>query len=206
MTNWLTDDFNRANSTTVVGSPSVGGPYTQQVGTWGISGNTLYTSASTANSQLTFPAAINLDLSATFVVSGGSTVSASQLMFRWVDVSNFWMFGRVGTGLVAFTHVAAGVSTQVTASIAFTDGQALRVVAFGKYLYGFIAGVLVATVEDQYYASAGTPAGFRSNSNTSTRIDDASAVDATTVPSGWGSALALYKGRDTTALDLAGSV
>lgn len=210
----LTDDFNRANSTTAPGTPTAGGPYTVRAGTWGINANQLYTSASTAASLLTFPAAVNVDFSAKLATLGGTP----GLMVRYVDAANYWLASVFG-GAWLLQRRIAGTNTTIATGPVAAAGDVARVVAFGGEIYLIINGKLVTQADDPWQAAATAVAGFYINSSTAARFDDASAVDATAVPGNLSAANLLtdqriptaretgayiYKGRDTAILDTIG--
>lgn len=215
MATLLTDTFDRANNTTVLGGPVTGGPYTVRAGTWGVIGNQCYTSVSTAASQVTFPAAADVDLQATFpvVVSSGGGVMA-----RWTAATDYWYLGLTGTTWALMRNtVATGLSSVVIGPTA-VNGDTVRLICLGRYVYGFVNGRMVAAAEDSFPSA--TVAGLRINSSISLRIDNLSAADATSVPGapttadildltempmfaadaawtdGW-----LYRGRDTRTAD-----
>lgn len=215
----LTDDFNRTASTTVLGGPVTGGPYTVRVGTWGVIGNQAYTSASVANSHVTFPAAVDVDIQATIPVQGNSL----GLIVRWVDASNFWYFGWQISTWALLRNTAGTLQQFSTSSPVPVNGDVLRCIAYGRSLYGFVNGRLMCWCEDQFFSAATATSGFRINSNTTLRIDDLTASDAVGIPGDGGTATmrddvasfiassdydpvgAVYKGRDSAAAD-AGSV
>lgn len=202
------DTFNRANSTNVPGTPAVGGPYTVRTGTWGISNNQLYNSVSTAESQMTFPGVIDPD----FQVKIRTLGNHPGLMWRWVDANNFWLltmgsapnlWRRVGGTYVQFT-------SGLPASIA---GDTYRVVAQGKYIKVLRNGKTIASVEDPWFSSATATMGYRFNSDTTARLDDAFlgpapteslSADVPTIDTPDGAqdpGAFLYKGRDTKLAD-----
>lgn len=223
MATLLSDTFNRANSTTVPGTPATGGPYTAAAGTWGILSNALYTSASLANAVLTFPAARDIDVTATFV-----TVSdASGIVFRYVDLNNYWVLYQP-TGIGAQWTLArrvAGTLINQWSGPAMASGDVARVVAFGPGIYVFINGRFYGSVSDMWATipAANSPAGFYIASSTVAQFDAATALDATAIPAGIGdggsanvltdqripaaraTGAFIYKGRDTAALDTIGA-
>lgn len=215
MATLLTDDFNRANSTTSPGTPSAGGPYTVRAGTWGINSNQLYTSASTAASLVTFPAAVDVDVSIKVATLGGTP----GVVVRYVDTSNYWLASNV-SGTWTLQRRTAGTLTTYATGPAAATGDVARVVALGKVVYLLLNGKLVAQADDPWQTVATAVAGFYINSSTAARLDDASAADAAAVPgiSGTGAQLLtdqriptarqtgayIYKGRDTAVLDTIG--
>lgn len=223
---YLWDDFNRTASTTVIGSPVSGGPYTVVTGTWGVIGGVLagqvYTSVSTASSYVTFPAAADVDITFQIPATGATTTG---VLLRYVDASNRWFFGYTqGTGLtLSRTVTGTGVILfGLNRTALATD--VYRVIAKGPMFYIFLNGLLRATVYDTALQTA-TVCAIWMNSTAAARMDDLLVVAAPADPlAGFGSgttdtALGTsdvtgaaipsstgweYRGRDTKALDLAG--
>lgn len=214
MATLLSDAFTRADSTTTPGTPDVGGPYTVRAGTFGISSNRLYCptpNGSGSGSHLTFPAASNVDISATLPVTLSG--NALSLICRWQDASNMWM-ATVTNGGMFLRRVQAGSYVNYVVSSQIPEvGDVLRFLALGRDLYVFLNGRLKMWSIDQRYNNTYTVAGVQLLDN-SQRIDDLLAVDAT-MPNIDGyldddpyavadpeERLAfLYKGRNTKALD-----
>lgn len=214
----LSDDFNRANSTTTLGSPVVGGPYTVQSGTWGINSNEAYLTAGISGAQVTFPAAINVDISAKMVLVTNANVSHG-LMFRWVDANNFWVLARGSSGNMAISRCVAGALTQVSPDFSQVAGDVVGVKAFGDQIAWYRNGVQLGVLTDQWFATAGTVAGLRSGGITTPRFDDLLVQDQSAAINTWGASPegsspapvefgstqtltpSLYKGRDTASAD-----
>lgn len=214
----LSDTFTRANSTTSPGAPDVGGPYTVRVGTFGITGNQLYTPTAIALAHLTFPAASNIDMR---LDTGNSSAGTSVgLVFRWVDINNYWYWAG------QLVCRAAGVNSQFTPTLSGSAvGDVLRVVTFNEYITLFYNGkVVFETTDHRYNPAALAPvAGLQINTAASNRIDNVTCSDATSIygdasgpasiPSPAVSQTAvspisranLYKGRSTATAD-SGSV
>lgn len=212
----LQDDFNRANSTTSLGSPVTGGPYTVQSGVWGISNNEAYLSTAPSNAHVTFPAAINIDLSARIPVTPSSSLQPG-LTFRYADVNNHWLLLVRNTLTLSLWHCAAGTYTEL-ATAPFAVNDVVGVKAYGDQIGWFSNGRQLGQMTDAWFASAGTGAGLRSGGVTSGRWDDLLAQDQLAPWSSWGaspegatdlelidaaSALipSLYKGRNTAFAD-----
>lgn len=199
MATLLSDNFNRADSATVPGSPGTGGPYTVVTGTAGINGNRLYfPTVNTTNlgSHLTFPAAADVDMQATIAVIGSTSVSFG-LLFRYTDASNTWGF-EFNANAYKLIRYNAGSLLSWSSGIAPTAGDVIRVVAIGRRITGLLNGVAIIEMEDVFSVSA-TVCGVR-DTHINNRLDDLTVVDASQFSeSGY-----LYKGRDTKTFDLAG--
>lgn len=197
----LLDDFNRANSTTSLGSAIAGGPYTVRAGTWGINSNRAYTSVSTAESLVTFPAATDVDLQVTFAVLGG------HLVLRWVDSSNYWLIGPASgtSGVWTVWRKRAGTFVVAASSgVTAAAGDVVRAIASGRFLYFYANTKMVIAIEDNAFPAATSTCGLRLSSTTTGRFDDLSAnpapINIPGTPDGT-SNTALYRGRDTKTAD-----
>lgn len=202
------DDFNRANSNTTPGAPLVGGPYTVRTGTWGIISNQLYTSASTPEAQMTFPGEVDPD----FQVKIKAIGSSPGIMWRWVDVNNFWVL-VLGTTPGLFRRTG-GTYVQFHSSLpAPVVNDVYRVVCRGRYVTVFRNGRAIISVEDPWAAVATATMGYRFNSDIVSRLDDAIVnpaleeslsmdVPAILTPDALrNTGTLLYKGRDTKLAD-----
>lgn len=219
MTTLLTDTATRANSTTAIGAPDVGGPYTVRVGTWGINSNQIYTASSTTNAHVTFPAAFNIDISVDLAV-----VSNGGVIFRWVDINNYWCFRGNGANQIQLIHRAAGVNTVIWSYVSpsgnFPNGTRIGIIAYGRLISAYINGVVKAEIQDDWGSTGASTAGLILDASSTARLDNVSAetADAENDKSNsWGSSPvnlvydiaasdltfnpSLYKGRDTAVAD-----
>lgn len=213
MATLLSDDFNRANDITNVGSPAVGGPYTERVGTtWGINGNALYTSTALSESVLTFPGAINVDFSSSFPVTTGD----KGMIVRWVDANNYWYLSA-NSGNFQLHHRMSGTFYQRSAAYAYVAGASARIVTRGPLITVYLSGLERFELEDESYAAATATCGWRIHNNNTARIDDALAIDSTALSSPAGGLAPIpdagyasnpvdhpawvFKGRDRKTLD-----
>lgn len=180
MATLLSDDFNRTTSTTVIGSPGTGGPWTNQnSAVSGIITNQGY--LSTANttgtgSHITAPGAVNVDMSVTFAAYGAS--QAQGICFRWVDASNMWAFAASSNGGYALYRITAGVyASQTSLPFLGVAGDVQRVVAYGENIWCFVNGRLVIHIKDPFYGNGASTIGIIARVNTC-RFDTALAVDS----------------------------
>lgn len=213
MATLVQDAFTRADSTTVPGSPTVGSAPTVRVGTWGINSNQMYTSASTADSVITWPTAADADLSVLVNNSGDK-----GLIHGWVDANNYWLYSYASNFVTLYRKVGGTLANR-SMSIAKTGNATLRLVCRGRFLDCYIDGVLVFSCEDDLNPTTrAAVSGFRSNSNTNARFDDLLIVNSAalstvtgqlpTLNPTPGGALASFtghvlKGRDSKSLDTA---
>lgn len=174
MTN-RSDDFNRANSTSSLGTPSDGGSaWVVLAGTWGINSNQAYTSASTSQATAYLEASVS-DVEVQVTVN---TVAEGTLLVRAVDATNYLILAWAGVGTGIIYKRVAGTFTQIGSSIFSTlsNGDVVKFVANGSALEVFRNGSSVWTLTDSTHISA-TKHGMRSQSNTTQRLNDFSITD-----------------------------
>ena len=166
----LLDTFARSDSASVVGTPTIGGPYTVGTGTWGLNGGRLYSSANTASSRVLAPGGI--DISASFKVPVFPNSNNSfGFIFRHLDASNFMMmYVASGTYRVWSNVAASQVLLQDFGSVATTD--TLGVICSGRYVYPTKNGKILAAVIDVNYGNGGSGVGAWSSGQTQARMDD----------------------------------
>ncbi len=176
------DDFNRADAATPIGTPSDGGSaWVAAANTWGISGNRAYTSAGSSESDVT----LDSGTSAVEVQVTISTLSADAgLCFRLADVNNMLLAQLlVGTGIRMFKRVG-GTYTQLgsTYSGSIASGDVLKVRAdSSNNLTAYQNGVSRVTANDSAGAS-NTRHGLRTFNDTASRFDDFSITDIVAAP------------------------
>lgn len=147
MTTLLQDSFNRANG--AIGTPDVGGPYTVRSGAPTISGNRL-----ASIGLVTAPCAVDLNMVITNVasVSGG-------IVFRYIDLSNYWYFGIASGVLQLFRHQGGTQRLVFNTRINNAGNQISRIVTKGKIIAMYLDSFCLGAVEDPYFSSATIHAG-----------------------------------------------
>lgn len=132
----VSDNFNRADSTTTLGTATSGHSWNAVLGTWGISSNTAY-NPSGSNAIATIDSGrANGTIAAKFVTVGAGS-NHSRLIFRSADGTNFWMAqGRVTSGVAGKIQLyksIAGTFTQVSTDSAtnWVAGDVISVVTSG---------------------------------------------------------------------------
>lgn len=210
---YVYDKFNRADSTSVVGTPDAAGPYTVQTGTLGISGNALYASAVVSgNAIITVAAASDVNVQGTL----GSSWSGMGLVFRYVSDTDYWLAHLTSNQIVVYSKSGGTLTERARSPFSknFVQGDIIRVHAKGEVIQVHRNDKVEVTLNDDTYTGAKTIAGVRFD-NTAPRLDslvisnilwipDAGAMIsenfAATLPESAG----LYKGRDTKVLDIGG--
>lgn len=163
----ITDSFDRADSTTTMGTTDTGQTWVPNTGTWGISSNRAYV---VSGSQATTVVESNLadctiQVTAAVVGNGG-------LCWRSTNNSNHWLMAPT----VVFKKVAGGF-TQVGASFSgLTNGTVIKIILSGNDGYLYFDGVLKLSWSDSFNATA-TKHGLRELSGGgSARFDSFSIV------------------------------
>lgn len=202
------DSFNRADSTTVLGSTDddVVRAWTQNSGTWGINGNAAYISAAAASIATITGLA---DFERLKVTMSTWASGEGWLVFRFTDTSNYIRWGGTVATAAQLNIISGGVTTRtVTAdSSMFTlaAGDVLEVRCNGSVIECFINGILAVCVTDTTQQSA-TRIGMRT-ATTAPRFNDFSfdpgtgpqtmtvvrGVNGITAPHAAGTAVKLYR-------------
>ena len=184
-----TDDFNRADSSSSLGTPSDGGTgYTISSGTWGIASNQGRCVSSTAQSiAYTEASAANADVQVTL-----TTISTDiGVVCRVVD-SNNYILGTAtgGSGYRLYKRVAGSFTQLGSTSVNIpANGEVLKLTLNGSSLTLYSNGVSRVAATDSAHSTA-TKHGLRANSDTSSRFDDFSVTDL----SAGGAAVSLLHG------------
>lgn len=127
-TSSVLDNFDRANSTSTLGSP-----WTSRLGTWGISSNEAYlvTNSTTHNIATISHSYKNISAILTF----GSTVQDGMgIAWRWVDNNNFYAIYRAnsGTELTLIKRIGGTVSSTTISGVNINANTQLRVTSVGN--------------------------------------------------------------------------
>lgn len=167
------DSFNRANSTTSLGSTDreTVQAWVQNSGTWGINGNAGYISAAGA-SIATVAGSADFDYLSVEVPTWAS--GTAELVFRFTDTSNYLRFGGTVGGTATFVITNGGVATLTLVADSvlglLAAGQKLSVRCNGSVTECFINDRLVICTADIAHQSA-TRVGMRLTT-TAPRMDN----------------------------------
>lgn len=181
MTILLQDSFDRANATTAIGTPDVGGPYTVTGGSVGILSNQLYTTVTTLT-YASYAAAFNVSSQASIAVPAATAAAGIGLTIRQTDTNNWWGFIPQGTGTYALVRNSTGTITQFSNLFPVANGTTVNLSAYGNYLYVYVGGVLVATQQDYWVGAGGTQAAIRTTGSAAVRLDDLLTQDLAAAP------------------------
>jgi hypothetical protein len=170
MTN-RTDNFNRADSTTALGTPSDSGSnWVALTGTWGIGTNKGYPVSVSGEGVAYLESSIaDCDVQVTTPVVSNDcgiqcrVVDASNMIIGWVAASTGWRIYK----LVAGTYTQLGS----TASGTPANNDVLKMNMSGNSLTFYANGVSKVAVSDSAHNTA-TKHGLRSYNTTSVTFDD----------------------------------
>lgn len=125
----LSDSFNRADSTTSLGSADTGQAWVVLNGTCGINGNRAYHTTSSSQDY----AVVDLgqsDVTISLKIYG-DIANGGGITFRAVDVNNLWFVDVDSSGSSLYKVVAGSFTQVATAMGAFTIGDTMSVVLSG---------------------------------------------------------------------------
>jgi hypothetical protein len=153
MTVLVSDSFNRADSTNIVGTTDSfnGGSsktWNTVTGTWGVNGNQLYISSATSDDYIYVDSGVSDNYSVQVDISR-VTNSEQWLVFRFADKNNFLMFGFPGTGAARlYRRVAGTFTSMITTSLTPIAGTiyTLKVQVSGSTITLYNGGTQIGTV------------------------------------------------------------
>jgi hypothetical protein len=172
----FTDLFNRANSTTTLGSP-----WSALVGVWGINGNAAYPVSGVGSS--TSVAAVDGGLADGTVTAtmAAAAVAGNEhgIAFRVVDASNFCALVQTTTfgGWVLRAVVAGSTVSSTFVFASYAAGTVIRLDLTGSSVAVRANGTLISTVTLPYNLEA-TKVGFVAPNGSSVARWDSITVDA----------------------------
>jgi hypothetical protein len=170
----VVDLFNRADSSTTLGSADTGQAWTASPGTWGISGNAAY-SVTAANDDYALVDAGRVDVKVEVTVHGVPGTNPG-LVLRGTDTNNCYMANFHQSGVPTLFKRVAGTYTSLGAgSKNLANGDRLTFSAVGTTLTMLVNGTAIVTVTDSTFTT-GTKVGLRIGAISSTlRYDGFSA-------------------------------
>jgi hypothetical protein len=181
----ISDDFNRADSTTTLGVTSVGAlTWNALAGTWGISSNKGYCVTGTEATAVVDTSFSDGAFEVTVTNDSGELGGGACLAFRFADNGNGWLlyggsFGSPGAGFWRLAKKVAGGFTFYAPSVNVTpvSGDVLHIDVLGSSITAKVNGSTVATMTDSAFSTA-TQHGLRANPTigVNPRFDTFSAV------------------------------
>jgi hypothetical protein len=164
------DNFNRTDTTSGLGSPSDGGSaWVQLSGTWGIIGTRAYESASAAEAVCYLETgASDATVQVTFATPGAN----AGLAFRITDINNFLLFTVSNSTDTYYLYKKVAGSYSLLGTWVATPGFAVvQASMIGSAIEIRVDGVLRIAVTETHNLSA-TKHGLRSSSSVASRYDD----------------------------------
>jgi hypothetical protein len=176
------DNFNRADSATALGTPSDGGSdWVAGSGTWGISSNQAYcVSAGGGIVRAYLEASVaNVDVSVTFAVV---QANVTGLLFRYADEANNWVVYNDGSAWRLLLRTGGSDHTDPNNyAVAAANGDVVRVVASGSgagAIQVYINGTLrITSSQFETFGATATKHGLWCNFSTGSRWDNFTLTD-----------------------------
>lgn len=174
----ITDDFNRANSATSLGTTAQGYVWQAQQGVWGITTNTAYKVTATAQGTAVIDTGLpDFILEVTLLTK---TNDGGGICFRSTDLNNHWMTEAAVDGGWLYKVSAGSYATRFSIGGVFAIGETVRVEAIGSSITVFRNNVQALTMTDAFNQTA-TKHGLRDYTGT-VRMDNWSAKRFLTAP------------------------
>lgn len=168
------DNFNRADSTTALGTPSdAAGDWVAQSGTWGISSNTAYLVSSASNASAVLESSVS-NVTASVKLATASTFVG--LVARAADNSNYILaiFNKTDTQVLLYKRVA-GSFTQLGSTVfgvTINNGDTVSLtIDSANLIDAKVNGSSKITFTDSA-GSTNTKCGIWSSTDTVSRFDD----------------------------------
>jgi hypothetical protein len=164
------DSFDRADTTSNIGTPSDGGSnWSVLTGTWGISSNKAYTSAAVAHSLAALEAAEN---DVAVEMTSGGTWTEGGIIARCSDNANYLLVAIQSTGFSFYKVVAGGFTLLGSGGLSpVAPGEVYKFAVDGDLLEFFKNGSSQGSVTDSALLS-NTKHGLRTYNDTALRFDD----------------------------------
>jgi hypothetical protein len=170
----ITDNFNRADNASTMGTATTGQAWTNNNGNWGITSNKAY-SLSVNSIATVDTGATDGQIQATLATAGGGAC----IVFRLADTSHFFQLEAQGAGDKYDLWVNnAGYTNLGTGSVNCANGQIVTILYNGSSLDWYVDGILDGSAT---YAGgpAGTKVGFRHSGGATPNFDDFSVAGLT---------------------------
>lgn len=163
------DDFNRADSTTVSG-------WTEIIDDWSIKSNQLAPGLSTSGVILFASPLDTSDHYAQITITAATTTSMGILARADVTATNYYLLRNNGSSWNLFTNLAGTFTSIGSYSAAAVNGDVMRIQCIGTTIKAIINGVERISVTDASITT-GLYAGVRSTQSSTTRYDNFTAAD-----------------------------
>lgn len=151
------DTFNRADSTSGLGTSDSGHTWSSLAGTWGIDTNEAYIVSNAASglyATVLDAGVADCTVEVTLVATTGASVGNYGLSFRATDINNWWRFNADDNNdnlylsrMVAGSHT----SVQTVNAAGIAPGDVLKVVLSGNDIDCYHNGTLKASTTDSAF-------------------------------------------------------
>ena len=165
----VTDSFNRADNASTMGNTDTGQTWVPNSGTWGISSNRAYESASAPGGQRT--TVVDSGMSDCNVQVTFTTYDDTGLCFRSTDDNNHFL----NNTSELFRKQSGGYTSLGYFSSTFGSGDVMKVELNGTSIKVYRNGSLVLSATSSFNQTA-TKHGLRKNGASTSRFDDFSVV------------------------------
>lgn len=170
------DDFNRADSSSSLGTPSDGGgAWTALVGTWGIASNTGYLATDAGDSQdvaVLDSGTSDVDVQVTLA----TLTSTPGLILRAADSNNYLLLQTTTSGFTMYRRASGSFTGIGSWSGTTASGDVIKFQGNGTTVKAFHAGVERISVTESS-GQTNTKHGIYSFVSTGPRFDDFSITD-----------------------------
>lgn len=155
----VTDTVTRADNVSSPGVTDTGHTWVVPAssGTWGVNTNKLYLPTG-ANRSLVYVETGVADCTiqcSMYTAGGGGDTRRYGLMFRYVDVNNYFYFYWLASGALRCFKFVAGSATQLdTRNLTPTEGNILKVILSGNSIQLFHNGSSLTTLTESFNNTA----------------------------------------------------
>lgn len=172
----LVDTFNRADSTSVLGTTSDGtATWVTQTGTWGISSNKAYQSSATGGDLMaTVDAGVSDGILQVTLATIPTSLASKRpaLLFWYQNTTNFFMFQATPGGYTVWQVVGGTATVEGSISTTPASGDVVKVRLSGHTIDYYLNGTHGGTHTNASYGTATKHGLYTSSADTSTRFDD----------------------------------
>lgn len=166
------DDFNRANSTTTLGTSTSGHAWTNNAGTMGIISNEAYAPTATQLNIATIDP-LNADVTVSAKVSALASGQVLGLVFRYSTTTNYWRWRRTTGNQLQLEKVVSGTPTAVGGLVGdIVAGDTLKVVMNNHNIELYVNNTFISAHTDSFNATATRCGLLTDNPSGTTRFDD----------------------------------
>lgn len=168
------DNFNRADDASSLGTSSGGQVWSAEAGTWGISSNQGYLPTPTTDARAVVETGLaNCTIQVTLATIG----NRPGLAFRHIDSGNYLSVFRVGgLGYQLFKRVAGSWTEMHTESMSTANGDVLKLVLNGSSIEFWVNAVLKESLTESANSSGTEHGLYHESGSESARWEDFSVV------------------------------